>query len=90
MSNPAKIVMAVLLVATFGLLAFAPKSPPCPTVVAGAMFTVNGGNPWYHVYRFWSDGTVDVTYQEFLEISGPSGCDLAYSCGPVVVIPVIP
>ena len=58
MTTRTKWVAVVLLVVVgLGLVAFVPR-PPEPTVVSGH---VTGGLELNRIYRFWSDGVVDVS-----------------------------
>ena len=57
----ASAVLLTAVVVVLGLVAFAPKPPPEPTVVAGAVGFISGG-PGKDVYRFWPDGRVEVMY----------------------------
>ncbi len=53
-----------------------------PTVVAGS--TVKVGSVTDRLYRFWSDGTVDVSVRHFDGTS--DSCTLEFACGPEVMI----
>ena len=70
-------------VVVLGLLAFAPKPPP-PTVVAGAVSSAAGSTVVRNVWRFWSDGTVDIS-----TVQTASRCDELNLCPnpPTVVVP---
>ena len=60
--------------------------PMQATVVAGQVETSNGNDRLPRIYRFWSDGGVDVSFREFIS---QTGCEVAKDtpCGPVVLIP---
>lgn len=55
-----------------------PAKPP--TVVAGAAYADHTMTPSQHLFRFWSDGTVDS-----IGVDG-NGCAWTV-CGPTVVVP---
>ncbi len=57
-----------------------------PTVVAGQTSLDNDPFPLYRTWRWWSDGTVDVSVSTF---SQDTSCDFAKfgaQCGPEVII----
>ena len=53
-----------------------------PTVIAGA---VDPGGELDRIYRFWTDGTVDVSVRFYADVATCAITD-SVSCGPVEVI----
>ena len=79
MNKGQKVLAAMLAVAVvvLAMVAFAPR-PPTPKVVSGE---VTGTNEIHKLFRFYDDGTVDVTVYFGVE------CPQLTICGPVVVLP---
>ena len=62
-----------------------PEPPPMePTVVGGTAYENQFGG--HRVWRFWSDGTVDMSA---FSIASGASCSVQESCGPVLMIPGI-
>ncbi len=69
---------------------------PAPTVVAGHVASAGGGGGTYTfaLWRFWSDGAVDLSIRDIASspnASGVVGCDPGihgklYDCGPSPVL----
>ncbi len=57
-----------------------------PTVIAGAVIAPDPGRLGHWLWRFWSDGQVDMNWALFEEHTPGTECNLLTQCGPVVVV----